>query len=265
MMPFRLILALFLTAFASLADELLPVLKYGGDTFTNVTITRVTPTDIYFISSSGMGNAKLVNLDPDMQQHFHFNAALGADQANVPSQAPHYKAPQTQPPASYQPVAHSADADHASPSDVSEGVAVGQRLPDFNESDRNGYPLSVSGARGKVVLVDFWATWCNPCRHEMPNVIAAYQKYHALGFDVIGVSLDQDSDQLANFTAEQGMPWPEFFDGQGWENKLAQKYGVRSIPSNFLLDRNGIIIGKSLRGAALDQAVNAALGGDGSQ
>jgi thiol-disulfide isomerase/thioredoxin len=230
----------------------------------------VTPTDIFFISKSGMGNAKLVDLDPDLQQHFHFNAALATAQVKVTPAPPQYQVPQDQTPQSQTPAASekaSRPADNIlSPSsDASEGLSIGERLPDFHESDREGSPLSVSGARGKLVLVDFWATWCGPCRRELPNVIAAYQKYHASGFEVIGVSLDQDSDRLASFTASEGMPWPEYFDGQGWDNKLAQQYDVRSIPANYLLDRNGIIIGKGLRGAALDRAVNAALGGDGSQ
>jgi thiol-disulfide isomerase/thioredoxin len=143
---------------------------------------------------------------------------------------------------------------------VPEGLAVGQRFPDFNESDVSGSPLSVSGARGKVTLVDFWATWCGPCCREMPNVIAAYQKYHSSGFDVIGVSLDQDQARLTSYTASQGMPWPQYFDGLGWDNKLAKQYGVESIPMNYLLDRNGIILGKGLRGEYLDAAVSAAVG-----
>jgi thiol-disulfide isomerase/thioredoxin len=254
-MYIKVIVAFFLTALAVHADELLSMLKVGGDTFTNVTVTRVTATDIYFLSPSGLGNAKLKDLDPDLQQHFRFNAnkAVAVDQARAQANA-QYKAqlaaqPEVKPP----------DMSRESMPDVPVGLAIGQRFPDFNESDLNGSPLSVSGARGKVLLVDFWATWCGPCRGEMPNVIAAYQKYHASGFDVIGVSLDEDRNSLTSYAATQGLAWPQYFDGQGWDNKLAKRYGVHSIPTNFLLDRNGIILGEGLRGENLDRAVNAAL------
>jgi thiol-disulfide isomerase/thioredoxin len=117
----------------------------------------------------------------------------------------------------------------------------------------------VSAYRGKVTMIDFWATWCPPCRAEMPNVVATYQRYHAQGFDIIGVSLDENRDALVNFLPAHGMAWPQYFDGQGWDNKLAKKYGVHSIPMDYLLDRHGIIIGKELRGEDLGEAVAKAL------
>lgn len=254
-MRIKVILAFFLAALTVHADELLPILKFGGDTFTNVTVTRVTKTDIYFLSPSGLGNAKLKDLDPEMQQHFRFNAGSAGAVEQAQAQAnDRYKAQ-----LAAQPVVKPPDMSRASAPDVPEGLAIGQRFPDFNESDLNGSPLSASAARGKILLVDFWATWCPPCRGEMPNVVAVYQKYHASGFDIIGVSLDQDRNSLTSFAATQGLAWPQYFDGQGWDNKLAKKYGVQSIPTNFLLDRNGIILGESLRGADLDTAVNEAL------
>jgi thiol-disulfide isomerase/thioredoxin len=108
--------------------------------------------------------------------------------------------------------------------------------------------------------VDFWATWCGPCRTELPNVIATYKKYHDQGFEIIGVSLDQDQAKLTGFTKSMNMTWPQFFDGQGWQNKLAVKYGIESIPATYLLDGNGKIIGRDLRGDELTQAVAKALG-----
>lgn len=142
---------------------------------------------------------------------------------------------------------------------LQDALAVGSKFPDFNETDVAGQPISVASHKGKVVLVDFWATWCGPCRGELPNVIAAYQKHHADGFDIVGVSLDQDKSKLLDFTKEQNMAWPQFFDGQGWSNKLAVKYGIQSIPASYLLDGDGKIIGKDLRGDALEPAVATAL------
>jgi thiol-disulfide isomerase/thioredoxin len=142
---------------------------------------------------------------------------------------------------------------------IQESLVVGAKFPDFQEKDIHGKPLSVSNYKGKVVLVDFWATWCGPCRVELPNVIAAYQKHHAKGFEIVGISLDQDLSTMTNYTASSGMVWPQFFDGKVWENKLAQQYGVMSIPATYLVDTKGDIIGRDLRGPDLEKAVADAL------
>ena len=143
---------------------------------------------------------------------------------------------------------------------VQSALAPGAAFPDFSVTDLNGQPLSVAAHKGHVVLIDFWATWCGPCRAELPNVIATYQKFHAQGFDIIGVSLDSDKDKLTAFLPQQaGMTWPQFFDGQGWSNVLAVKYGVESIPFTVLIGPDGKIIQTNLRGEALGAAVEAAL------
>jgi thiol-disulfide isomerase/thioredoxin len=253
-MRLKIIVLLFTTGLVAFADEQLPILKVGSEMFTNVTVTKVTAADIYFFSNAGMGNAKLSDLDPALQRHFHFNSAKAGELEKAHAEAN----------AQYRTLVSSQRTVYPDPSrgperSVPVGLAIGQRFPDFNETDLNGATLSVAGSRGKVTLVDFWATWCGPCRAEMPNVIAAYQKYHSRGFDVIGVSLDEHQYAVANFTSSQGMPWPQYFDGKGWENKLAKQYGVQSIPMSYLLDRNGVIVGKELRGGALDAAVSRAL------
>jgi thiol-disulfide isomerase/thioredoxin len=139
-------------------------------------------------------------------------------------------------------------------------LAVGARFPDFAEKDLAGSPLTLSAYKGKIVLIDFWATWCGPCVGELPNVIAAYQKYHAQGFEIIGISLDQDQGKLTSFLKDKGMTWAQYFDGKGWQNKLAAQYGIQSIPATFLLDGEGVIIAKNLRGDKLEQALAKRLG-----
>jgi len=142
---------------------------------------------------------------------------------------------------------------------IQRSLTVGSQFPDFSEKDVAGKPLSIANYKGKVVLIDFWATWCMPCVRELPNVIKAFEAYHKKGFEIIGISLDKDKDKLTAFTKEKDMTWPQYFDGLGWQNKLAVKYGVNSIPATYLLGGDGKIIGKDLGGEALEKAVSEAL------
>ena len=125
--------------------------------------------------------------------------------------------------------------------------------------DLSGQPLSLAQYRGKVVLMDFWATWCGPCVGEMPNVIAAYRKYHAQGFDVVGISLDSDHAALTSFLKQNQMPWRQVYDGKGWESAVPNQYGVRSIPFGLLVGRDGRIIAVGARGPDLGTAIQHAL------
>jgi peroxiredoxin len=142
---------------------------------------------------------------------------------------------------------------------IQSGLAEGSKFPDFSEKDTAGKPLAIANYKSKVVLLDFWATWCGPCVHELPNVIKTYDAYHKQGFEIIGISLDKDQEKLTSFTKEKNMTWVQYFDGLVWQNKLAAKYGITSIPATFLLDGQGTIIGKDLRGEDLDKAVAKAL------
>ena len=109
----------------------------------------------------------------------------------------------------------------------------------------DGSTVDLAKLRGKVVLVDFWATWCPPCRAEVPNVVATYQKYHDKGFEVVGISLDGNKDSLLAFTQANGMVWPQYFDGKLWENKISTAYNITSIPTMWLLDKKGMYVSEA--------------------
>jgi len=130
-------------------------------------------------------------------------------------------------------------------------VEIGQPAPDFSQNDTLGSPVSLSSQKGKYVLVDFWASWCGPCRAENPNVVEAFQKYNAKGFTVLGVSLDRDKAKWLQAIAADKLTWTHISDLKYWDNAAAKLYGVKSIPGNFLINPSGIIIGKNLRGQAL--------------
>jgi thiol-disulfide isomerase/thioredoxin len=106
----------------------------------------------------------------------------------------------------------------------------------------DGTQVDLGALKGKVVLLDFWATWCEPCREEVPDVVAAYNKYHDQGLEVVGVSLDQDKDAMIRFTEQNGMTWPQDFDGGGWDNAVAEHFHVRSIPQMWLFDKKGRLV-----------------------
>jgi thiol-disulfide isomerase/thioredoxin len=148
---------------------------------------------------------------------------------------------------------------------VRASLVAGKRFPTFAEKDVSGAPLDLASYRGKVVLVDFWATWCPPCRQELPNVVAAYQKFHDKGFEIVGISLDENRAALVSFTKEHQMPWSQYFDGRKWENKLAMTYGINSIPATFLLDGEGNIIATDLRGEDLSAELAKRLDGKTAQ
>ena len=142
---------------------------------------------------------------------------------------------------------------------IRNSLVAGAKFPVFDEKDVTGKPLALTNYVGKVVLIDFWAMWCGPCVLELPTVLKAYEQYHAQGFEIIGISLDDNPQKLTAFAREKNMPWQQFCDGQGWQNKLAVKYGVHSIPATYLLDGEGRIIGKDLRGEDLEKTVAKAL------
>lgn len=141
------------------------------------------------------------------------------------------------------------------------GPAIGSEAPGFTMNDTLNKAVSLSSFRGKYVLLDFWASWCAPCRMENPNIVRAYKGFKGKGFEVIGISLDAASQKAAwiNAIHNDGLYWTQLSDLQGWKNAAAQLYGVRAIPQNFLLNPNGIIIDKGLRGYELTAALEKLL------
>lgn len=137
--------------------------------------------------------------------------------------------------------------------------AIGQPAPEISLPTPDGKMISLSSLKGKYVLVDFWASWCGPCRKENPNVVSAFNKYKGKNFTVLGVSLDSDKDKWMNAIEKDGLTWPHISDLKGWESIAARTYNVNSIPANFLIDPQGNIIARDLREEALDAELSKVL------
>jgi|TARA_B100000959_G_scaffold224087_1_gene237608 thiol-disulfide isomerase/thioredoxin len=122
----------------------------------------------------------------------------------------------------------------------------------------DGRKVNVAKLKGKVVLIDFWATWCGPCVAELPNVKKTYTKYHKKGFEIVGISLDSNKDKLMNFVEDNNMTWPQQFDGKGWKNRYAVEFGIQSIPAMWLIDKKGNLVDMKAR-AGLETKVERLL------
>lgn len=140
---------------------------------------------------------------------------------------------------------------------IDSKTARGNKAPEIVMTDKDGKMIRLSDFKGKYVLVDFWASWCGPCRKENPNVVAAYQKYHDKGFEILGVSLDSNKDAWQKAIKTDGLTWSHVSDLKGWANAAAAEYGVKSVPASFLIDKEGKMVGKDLRGEELHKMLES--------
>ncbi|WP_373512712.1 redoxin domain-containing protein [Persicitalea sp.] len=143
-----------------------------------------------------------------------------------------------------------------------KGISVGDMAPDFTLNNPEGQDVTLSSLRGKYVLIDFWASWCGPCRMENPNVVKLYDKYKDKGFAIYGVSLDKDKAAWLAAIKKDNLTWTHGSDLKFWNSAVAQTYGVSAIPATFLLDKEGKVIAKNLRGASLEAKISELLGGE---
>lgn len=134
-------------------------------------------------------------------------------------------------------------------------VDLGQIAPELVAEDGKGNPIKLSSLKGKVVLVNFTATWCGPCGQELPELIKVYDKYHGRGFEIVSVFLDQDKLAIEHHIRDHKIPWPYAFDGKGWDNEVARQWGISGVPTNPIVDKTGVVVEGNVRGNRIEPAI----------
>ncbi len=142
---------------------------------------------------------------------------------------------------------------------LAKKTTIGRPAMDFTLNNTNGNAVSLSSFKGKYVLIDFWASWCGPCRAESPHLVKAYEKYNSKGFEIIGVSLDDKKELWLNAIKKDDLTWINLSDLKGWKSAVAKEYGITALPQNLLLDMQGIIIAKNVRGEELERKLEEVL------
>jgi peroxiredoxin len=138
-------------------------------------------------------------------------------------------------------------------------VSVGQQAPELSLPGKNGDTVTLSSLKGKIVLIDFWASWCVPCRRNNPFLVYLYKKYKSRGFEIYGLSIDEEKDRWLRAVAKDKLTWPQVVDNKGWDAPSSLSYGVDAIPANFLLDKEGKILAVNLEGMALEKELKRLL------
>lgn len=233
----------------SIMQPKIAAFKAKQNDFKNFFIKSISETKspaVAAFSMSVLGPQILVSepkLLDDVKKHFPENTLIASFTDNLKEP----EAPQT-----------------ASAGDVVEEpnmttLKVGQTAPDFTLPDQSGKSVSLSSFKGKYVLVDFWASWCQPCRRENPNVVAAYNKFKGKNFTIVGVSLDKSKEAWDKAVEADGLTWTHVSDLQFWDSKVVPLYGISSIPTNMLLDPQGKVVAIGLRGPALESKLQEVL------
>lgn len=142
---------------------------------------------------------------------------------------------------------------------LSAQVKVGQQAPEISLPNAKGDTLTLSSFKGKVVLIDFWASWCRPCRESNPHVVKLYEKYKQKGFEVFGVSIDNRKESWLKAIKKDKITYPQVIDGEGWDANTAVKYGVDAIPATFLLNKDGVVLAVGLEGEKLEEKIKELL------
>jgi len=136
-----------------------------------------------------------------------------------------------------------------------DSIIVGKPFPALEFKDLNGKTVNISKLKGKVVIIDFWATWCGPCLRETPNLLSAYEEFRDKGLEIVGISMDKDRQKLESYLETHKISWPNYYDGKSWDNEISSRFGIRSIPAIMLLDREGVVRKTRIRGTDIREVV----------